>query len=150
MKFHTRFSPGLRPKVECTIEERRTKQEFKDECDINLLMARYKKTGVLPTHSLAAAVRYGDFSQIPSFHEMHDRVLAATDVFMALPAHVRKHYGNDPGLFLASSETPEGRELMVRLGLATKREAKAPNAPAEAAKPAVTPPKEEKPSKKVE
>jgi len=120
MKFRNRFEKAPRVVLACSLEERRTKQEFKDQCDINLIMARYQRTGQLPASAMSAAMRYGDFSQIPSFHEMHDRVMAATDLFNQLPARVRKQYGNDPGAFLAASQTPEGAELLVKLGLATK------------------------------
>lgn len=120
MKYRTRFE---RKKVGlfCPRAERRTKSEFKDECDMNMIVARYRRTGVLPESARTSAARYGDFSQVPTYHEMFDRVLAAQDVFNALPAHVRKSFNNDPGEFLAASQTEEGQKLMVKLGLATAR-----------------------------
>lgn len=127
--FRTRFSvigSGSRPRIsfpgddadpEVLIRERRTKQEFAKDCDINLIMARYRKTGVLPESARAAAARYGDFGQIPDFMEMQERILAANELFAALPAAVRKQFDNDPGQFIAASETKEGIELMKKLGL---------------------------------
>lgn len=118
MKFRTRFDESLKLPVFCTEEEKRTKSEFADECDINKIMARYKRTGVLPVDvRKQAAAKFGDFSQLPSFMEMQDMLIAANDLFMALPAAVRKQFGNDPHEFLAAAETKEGRELLQKLGL---------------------------------
>lgn len=127
MKFHTRFAAPKHPPLLCTMEERRTKSEFKDECDINLIMARYRKTGVLPESALSAAARYGDFSQVPDFMEMRHKIIAAEEVFAALPAEVRKQFNNDPGAFIDAADTVEGRALMVKLGLGPE----APSSPQE-------------------
>jgi len=121
MSFRTRFSSRISPQINCTMEERKTKSEFADDCDINKIMSRYRKTGILPDSSKAALAQYGNFDQIPSFHEMQDKVLAAHELFSSLPAHVRKEFDNDPGLFIDSSQTAEGMALMVKLGLATVR-----------------------------
>jgi len=119
-KFVTRFTATARPQIACTMEERRTKSEFAPECDINLIMARYKKTGILPESAMAAAARYGDFSQLPDFMEMRHKIIAAEELFAALPAEVRKQFNNDPAEFIDSAETKEGRALMVKLGLGAK------------------------------
>lgn len=126
--FRTRFTAiydSVRPTVRCldTPEDRRTKSEFAQDCDINRIVARYKKTGVLPESARAAALRYGDFSQIPDFREMQEKIIAAHEVFAALPAEVRKQFDNDPGAFIDASQTREGRELMVKLGLGAEKPA---------------------------
>ena len=126
MKFRTRFDESLKQPVMCTEEEKRTKSEFADECDINKIMARYRRTGVLPESAKAAAARFGDFSQVPSFMEMQEKILAANELFSALPAVVRKQFDNDPGTFLAAADTKEGRELLVRLGLGAEPAKDAP------------------------
>lgn len=126
--FKTRFTVEARPRLNCTEEERRTKSEFAADCDINLIMARYRKTGVLPESSKAAAARYGDFSSVPTFMEMQEKIIAANELFAALPAAVRKQFDNDPGAFLAASESSEGRALMAKLGLGKEQEAPTPSA----------------------
>lgn len=118
MVFRTRFSKIDRVALACDPKGRRTKSEFKKDCDINLIMERYKRTGQLPQFRDAVA-RYGDFSQVPDYHTMYDRVLAAEAAFMALPADVRKEFGNDPGRFIEAAETKEGHDLLVKLGLAS-------------------------------
>lgn len=103
-------------RLEC-LDDSRTKQSFKDECDINNIVSRYKKTGVLPDSARAGMGRYGDFSAVPSYHEMHQRVLAANEVFALLPAKIRRELGNDPGALIRLSETPDGVKRLVELGL---------------------------------
>ena len=119
MKFRTRFD-RLKVGLFCPPEEGMTKPEFKKDCDINVIIAKYRKTGQLPPQAMNAAARFGDFSQIPTFHEMRDRVLAAEDLFAQLPAKVREAFGNDPGEFIAASTTKEGHELYRELGLLPK------------------------------
>lgn len=117
VKVRSRFSPRVRVGVACTEAERMTKSEFAPDCDINLIMARYKKTGKLPESAMAAQARFGDFSQVPTFQEMQDKVIAAHDMFAALPAHVRKEFDNDPASFISAADSPEGCQLLVKLGL---------------------------------
>ena len=40
-------------------------QQFKDECDVNRIVDRYVKTGVLD-HQSAIVPQYGDVSDVPS------------------------------------------------------------------------------------
>lgn len=109
-------------------KERRTKSEFLKECDINMIMARYRKTGILGDPARQAAARFGDFSQVPTYQEMQQKVLDAHEVFMALPASVRKEFDNDPGAFISSADTPEGRDLLVKLGLGAPKPVETPKA----------------------
>lgn len=129
--FRTAYSKPLKVALVCPPEEGRTKPEFKKDCDINQIMKRYNNdVKQIPWDE--ASARYGDFTQIPDFMEMQQRVIAAQDLFMALPASVRKQFDNDPGLFLAAAETPDGIDLIEKLGLKMRKEPK--GAPPEAPK----------------
>jgi len=129
MKYRTRFSKKIPDGLYCPPEENKTKPEFIDECDINKIMAKYRKTGVLPENARQAAARYGDFSSIPTYMQMQERIIAANELFAELPAVVRKQFDNDPGVFLAASETQEGRELLIKLGLGKEMPANPPSQP---------------------
>lgn len=106
-----------------------TQPEFADDCDINKIVEKHKRTGYDPYEARLAMAKYGDFSKIPDFQAMQELVIAAHDMFDALPAAVRKQFDNDPQKFLAAAETKEGRELMAKLGLGPDR---VPETPAEA------------------
>lgn len=95
----------------------KTRQEFAEECDINTIMRRYQKTGVLQ-HVNNAAPRYMDFSDAPDFHTAMNFMIAASDEFGRLPATVRKRFGNDPAEFVKFAEDPANVEQMRAWGLA--------------------------------
>lgn len=120
-RFRTQYdeTSSVDPGIACTLEERKTKSEFAQECDVNLLIARWKKTGIAPQALDASKAVFGDFSQVPTRTEMHDLVSDAYDAFGQLPAEIRREFNNDPRVFVASSETPSGMALLVKHGLAT-------------------------------
>lgn len=99
----------------------RTKQSFKDECDVNAIMRRFEKTGIIE-HVNRFQGNYGDFTQVPeNYHAAVNQVIAAQGMFMTLPARVRARFANDPGNFLAFMDDPANQEEMIALGLATRR-----------------------------
>lgn len=96
--------------------EGRTKQSFKAECDINNIMARYQRTGVLDFLAKHEG-RYADVSGL-DFQTAQDLIVGAKAMFMDLPAKVRSKFENDPGKFLAFMDDPENTQEAIRLGLA--------------------------------
>jgi len=128
-RFKTRFDTPAEVVVLCTEEERMTKSEFADECDINAIMDRYQKKRELPESARSAAARFGDFSQVPTFAEMQEKIIAANEMFMSLPATVRKLFDNDPGEFVAAADSDEGRKYLVKLGLGNDSVLDSPESP---------------------
>ena len=58
--------------LDFTGDDGKTKQEFRDECDINVLMERYEKSGVI-SHMNKATPQYldlGDASHLDLMHAM--------------------------------------------------------------------------------
>lgn len=93
----------------------RTQQHFATECDINQIMGKYRKTGVLPEKLQIPA--YGDAIGMPSYQEMLDISVRAQASFDALPASLRKRFGNSPASFMDFVHDEENREEAVKLGL---------------------------------
>lgn len=96
----------------------RTHQEFKDECDVNLIIPKYDRTGLL-THINEAVKQYGDYSEVNEFQESMNLVVSATESFMQIPSNIRAMFNNDPGQFFEFATNPANHEKMVELGLAT-------------------------------
>lgn len=96
-----------------------TKQEFKDECDINILMARYLATGDMPLLN-DRAPQYLDVSEGFNFADMQDEVLAAKALFGELPSVLRERFANDPARFIDYCGDPENHPEMIKLGLLKK------------------------------
>lgn len=81
-------------------DESRTSQEYAEEADINTLMARYVKTGVIPQYADKQPF-YVDADGLPSYQEMQNVIVEAEAAFMALPSAVRERFNNDPARFVA-------------------------------------------------
>lgn len=93
-----------------------TKQEFREECDINNIMKRYEKDGVL-THFNKYQGQYGDFADVSEYHEAMNKVVAADTMFMSLPASIRDRFGNDAGKFLDFVGDEKNLKEMHEMGL---------------------------------
>ncbi len=96
-----------------------TKQSFADECDVNNIMKRFEKTGVLD-HLNTHQGDYADFIGVEDYKTSMDRIQAATAAFMTIPARIRAQFDNDPAKFVAFAEDPDNLDAMVDLGLANK------------------------------
>lgn len=138
------YDPKLRVQLVFPAGEGRTKQSFKDECDVNKIMARFTRTGVLDFASKFSP-RYEDVTGA-DFQSAMDTVARANSMFQELPAELRRRFKNDPVVFLDFVDDPANADKARELGLLPPLEAKvvppaepAPvpsPAPAPAAKPA--------------
>lgn len=112
-----------------------TKQSFKDECDINTIMARYQSTGEMPDVS-AIAPQYLDVTTGFDFQAMNDQVVEAKNLFAQLPSVLRSRFANDPGAFLDYCADPDNEPEMRKLGLIKSAHGAGPGAPISSAPPA--------------
>lgn len=120
MKIQKRFEPTERPVVDCTNDPGHTKQSFKDDCDVNKIIPKYERTGIL-THLNKIEGRYGDVTGL-DFQTAQDIVNEATNLFASLPSNVRNRFQNNPAMFLDFMDNPDNTDEMVKLGLATLKE----------------------------
>ncbi|AZL82724.1 internal scaffolding protein [Apis mellifera associated microvirus 7] len=102
-------------------EPSRTRQEFADECDINVLMRKFEATGVV-SHVNQRSPMYLDLSDgVMPLQEALDTVRSATEAFMSLPARARAEFDNDPVAFVEFAQNPDNYEKMLEWGLAERR-----------------------------
>jgi len=96
----------------------RTQQHFAKEADINNIMRRYQKTGILgnPADGLRKGF-FGDFTMVSDFQTMVNQIQEAQLRFMALPALVRERFANDPAQLMAFIADPKNIEEGRKLGL---------------------------------
>lgn len=104
-----------------------TQQQFAEDADINTIVRRFGITGELPTGVRAPS--YGDFTGVSDFRSALAAIDAAEASFMALPAHVRATFQNDPGLFVDYCSDPANAAGMKELGLLSSVPTPAPVAP---------------------
>lgn len=128
--------------VDFTDTVSRTRQEFADECDINSLMAKYEKTGILPDAVNNDVPRYLDVSNVPDLQTALELLNQSTAAFMALPATVRREFDNDAVKFVSFAQDPENLPQMRTWGLAPP----APEEPAPQRVEIVNPPAPEAPT----
>lgn len=97
-----------------------TLQEYKDEADINLLVARYKNTGsyynpLNPPSGDRRMPEFMDCTQVPDLMEAQKMVAESQRLFEALPAVVRDWCDNDPTVLLAAWHNPQLRPKVEAL-----------------------------------
>lgn len=115
------------PQVEHSFDpaEDRTKQEMKDECDINLIIPKAESTGII-NHQSKTPPTYGDFSNNIEYQAALNQLIAADEAFQELPAKIRSRMNNDPGLLLDFLGDPNNREEAEMLGLLAKQKGGTP------------------------
>lgn len=98
-----------------------TKQEMKDECDINNILKIYQQTGIY-THvsNLASQAVYTDLPDSFDYQDALHTVMRAEDSFSTLPSMVRDHFQNDPAAFLTALTDPSQREKLTEWGVFEK------------------------------
>lgn len=69
-------------------EKSRTKQSFSAECDINNIMSKYMKTGLV-SHVSRYGGDYSDVAVVSDYHTSMNNVVKAQSMFMSLPSFVR-------------------------------------------------------------
>jgi len=113
--LHSNYSPKSRYSMTFPADSPYTKQEFKDECDINWLMHQYQTTGELPNLN-PMSPDYIDLTG-EDFQESMNIITSAQSLFNELPSQLRNRFKNDPGEFLDFMSNPSNRDEMVSLGL---------------------------------
>lgn len=98
-----------------------TDQSYKNACDINLIMANYAKTGMLP-HFQTSQPQYIDNTEIPNLMEAFEITRHATDLFNQLPADVRRLMDNNPANLEEFVNNPENKDILLKNGVLVKRE----------------------------
>lgn len=94
----------------------RTKQSEANDVNVNEIIKRHRRTGVV-THWSGRMPMYGDFSAQVTLQDSLNLVLEAQESFMSLPAEVRRAAKNDPVELLRMLATEEGSADLVAAGL---------------------------------
>lgn len=119
--FATRYAPIKSDGLRCSGESK-TDQSFKDECDVNKIMEKYKTVenynAVIALQNPGRAKpRFGDFADMPDFTAAQNTIVQAQAMFNALPSNIRDRFANDPGEFLAFMSDEKNKDEAIKLGL---------------------------------
>ncbi len=94
----------------------RTKQSMKAECDINLIVAKFEKSGLL-THVSQGLPSFVDVSEMTDYRSAMEHVRSVEEYFAGLPAAVRARFVNDPIEFMEYLDSGASEEDLRALGL---------------------------------
>lgn len=92
-----------------------TKQSEKDNTDINLIVKQFERSGILPVMNQTPV--FADVSEVTSYQESLAVVQKAELMFNALPAEIRKQFGNSPAAFLDFVNDPANGQKLIDMGL---------------------------------
>ena len=111
-KFRTGYSPHVAVQFQTTGLSR-TKQAFKNECDVNNILKNYNKTGILPEGNP------GDYRDLDGtdYQEYMQTVASANSMFEELPSALRKRFKNDPAQLLSFVHDDKNVDEAHKLGL---------------------------------
>lgn len=101
--------------LDCSGDPSLAQQQFKDECDINVIVERFGLTGEMPLNPQVP--KYGDFTGVYDFQSALNAINQAEASFMELPAKVRARFENDPQQLLEFVSDEKNREEAQSLGL---------------------------------
>lgn len=91
----------------------RTQQSFTEETNINSIMSKYQKTGIID-HINEYGPTYGDQASAEDYHAAMVRVAATNSIFAELPSSVREGFDNDPSQFLEYVADEDRRNAVLK------------------------------------
>lgn len=107
---------------EC-ITPSRAKSQYENECDLNQIVARAKRTGQPPLLDRRGV--YADVSNIGDYLDAQLTVKQAHDDFLNLPVQIRNRFRNNPAYLIDFLSNPNNYDEALKLGLVNKRPAPA-------------------------
>lgn len=108
-------------------EPSKTRQSELDAADINKILKRFEKSGILPMTNREGA--YLDVSEVGDYRSALEQVRKADEYFAGLPADSRAIFENDPAVFLDAVNDPTQLHKLVDAGVVPKDEVKAETPP---------------------
>lgn len=117
-EFYTRPN-GKRGVRTVSQEPTLTQQQFKDDCEVNIIMKRLLKTGQMPRFQTKTGV-YADLTELPDYQQACQTVAKATQAFGELPSELRNKFKNNPELLIEFLDDKKNDDEAIKLGLRQK------------------------------
>lgn len=117
-RIYSRFDVPPSIGIDFTDVKSLTQQQFKEDADINVIVERFARTGVLVDPATIGS-RVADFPAyhgLSDYHELQTNIAEANEMFFDLPSHIRERLGNDPSVMLDVLLDPAQRPLAIELG----------------------------------
>lgn len=105
--------------IQNTVGHSLTQQQFKDETNVNNILKKYQKTGLL-THVNSSQPSFGDFSSVEDYQVSLSKIQQAQQSFFNLPSELRNKFHNDPSKLIEFINNPKNDEDSYKYGLKIK------------------------------
>lgn len=115
VKIRRPYDPSVRTSIKFP-NQTMAKQSFRDETNINIIMAKYQKTGLIE-HVQKVQGSYGDFTSVQDYQLSLNQVIEAQEAFDQLPAKIRKRFHNDPSHLMSFLQDKNNLDEAIALGL---------------------------------
>lgn len=96
------------------------KQAFRDQCDINKIIAKYNRTGMIE-HVNKNAPFYGDVSDIADYQSALNLVIKADELFANMSSAIRERFDNDATKMIAFLQNKDNLDEAIKLGMVLKK-----------------------------
>lgn len=116
-KLIIRRPDGSKRVVTDPVGETKTQIQFQKDCNVNNIIAKFKKTGSVTHVRNKAQGVYADLTELPSLQEAHAVVHAAEEAFSAVPSQIRARFGNNASAFIDFLKDSANDEEAIKLGL---------------------------------
>lgn len=113
VKARKRFKPRVQTFFDAEKFPSRTDKSHKDQCDINRILDKAKRTGVL-SHLAKHEGVYGDFAGF-DFEDAQNMIARANSIFYDLDSEVRAEFGNKPSAFFDFVNNPNNKDRLAEL-----------------------------------
>ncbi len=120
IKFKTAHTKIPRSQINFDQDKKQTESHHAESCDVNCIINRFKKTGVLE-HRNTHRGTYG-FASSQTFQDAMQIVAQGNSLFSELPSEIRDKFNHDPAQFLEFVQDEKNAPEMVELGLAKNLE----------------------------
>lgn len=98
------------PEIRDFSKDGKTKQAFKDETDIDLILARFQVSGAV-SHMAKFEPQYGDFADF-DFLDAQLNLNKGLDIFDSLPSEIRREFNQSPQRFFDFVNDPVNKEKL--------------------------------------
>lgn len=106
------------------LDESKTQQHMRDECNINKIISRYVKTGLVD-HLNQNKAFYADLPNL-DYREAYEKVFQAEEAFSSLPSELRNYLDNDPAQFVDWMQSGEDMEMKRKYKLVNEQAPEVP------------------------
>jgi len=104
----------------------KTQRNFREAADINNIIAKYRKTGILgdPLSAKGRSPVFADFTQVKDYQSAQIAVAQSKSLFHSLSAKDRAMFDNDVSKFLSFVADPANDQALQVMGLKEKDRSK--------------------------